>query len=76
MIKKSVILWGVIGAGTLLVSAVSMGAPSDARLVRVNEACAQATECSKEVFKVCTTYHSEYLDYSCSKGCSKPELEP
>jgi len=76
MIKMSVVLSGVIGAGVLLLSAVSMGAPSGGvGFVRVNEVCGQATECEKKLFKICSTFHADHSDFACTKGC-ETELEP
>jgi len=38
-------------------------------LIRVNEACGQATECYISNNYICSTYHSDYKDYKCSQGC-------
>jgi hypothetical protein len=42
-------------------------------LVRVNEACGQATECETANFKICSAHHQDWKDFKCSKGCEVVE---
>lgn len=35
-----------------------------------NDAQCQATECTKEDFKICSTFHADWIDFRCSKGCN------
>jgi hypothetical protein len=41
------------------------------RVVRLNEACGQATECERSTSAyICSTYHGDHQGYRCSKGCT------
>jgi hypothetical protein len=44
-------------------------------LVRLSGACAQATECITQLNRICSTFHNDYKDYACSKGCPKAVVE-
>ena len=44
-----------------------------AGLVRVNDACGQATECFHNFNYICSTFHEDWKDYKCSQGCTKEE---
>jgi hypothetical protein len=41
--------------------------------LRVNNACGQATECYQHTMRICSTYHKDWVDYECSKGCGSEE---
>lgn len=43
--------------------------------VRPTVACAQATECSFHLFKVCVTINGNERFYRCSKGCETGPVE-
>lgn len=38
-------------------------------VVRVNDACGQATECKRARDYICSTEHQDWQDYQCTKGC-------
>lgn len=44
-------------------------------LALVNQACGQATECAAMENYICSTYHNDYEDYACTKGCSRESLQ-
>jgi hypothetical protein len=62
---------GAVGLG-LLLAPVRFVDPRDG-LVRVNDACGQATECESTNFKICSTHHADYKDHKCTKGCGTEE---
>lgn len=37
--------------------------------VRVNDACGQATECTRASDYICSTFNQDWQDYKCSQGC-------
>ena len=43
--------------------------------VRPTVACAQATECSFHLLKICVTAHGNVWLYRCSKGCDPKPVE-
>lgn len=43
--------------------------------VRPTVACAQTTECSFHLFKICVTPHGNVWFYRCSKGCEQLPVE-
>lgn len=52
--------WNALSSGTLTGST---------GIVRLNQACGQATECVKQYNYICSTHNSDYEDYACSQGC-------
>lgn len=51
---------------TIEIETTSAGASP---VVRVNDACGQATECTRSSNKICSTHNGDYEGYACSKGC-------
>lgn len=47
---------------------VLVGAEAGA-LVRLNDACGQATSCAPLRNYICSTYRSDYQHYVCNSGC-------
>jgi hypothetical protein len=39
-------------------------------VLRLNTACGQATSCRERGGFICSTHHSDYMDYICYTGCS------
>jgi hypothetical protein len=39
------------------------------RVVRLNQACGQATECLAATSFICSTHNGDHIGYRCSKGC-------
>lgn len=64
-------------AATLLAAPALVDKPAEALGldVRPTVACAQATECTFSLFKVCSTHHDDVWFYRCSKGCGPPPAE-
>jgi hypothetical protein len=70
-ISRSKFVASAVGLG-MLIAPVRLVDPREG-LVRVNEACGQATECETANFKICSTHHQDWKDYKCSKGCEVVE---
>lgn len=56
-------------AGGMLVIPVTPSIGDNGVTIRLNDACGQATECQSATTYICSTYHNDYKDYRCSKGC-------
>jgi hypothetical protein len=41
------------------------------KVIRVNDACGQATSCIVDARFICSTYHQDYPGYACATGCGK-----
>lgn len=39
--------------------------------VELAGACGQASSCKKQYDYICSTYHSDYQDYTCNTGCDE-----
>lgn len=46
---------------------------ADDGVFRLQEACGQASECAANSNYICSTTHSDYKEYRCSKGCEPPQ---
>lgn len=44
-------------------------------VIAANDASCQATECTYELLKICSTFNQDHIDYRCSKGCEGPGTE-
>lgn len=63
-------LSGALTAAALL-APVTLRFDDGMRVVRLNQACGQATECERATSAyICSTYHHDYQGYRCSKGCT------
>ena len=60
---------GSIGVA-LLALPVRITADPAKGIIRVNDACGQATECHKQNAYICSTFHQDWKDYECTKGCA------
>jgi hypothetical protein len=40
-------------------------------LIRVNEACGQATSCEKKIDYICSQKDGDRIDYKCKSGCDE-----
>jgi hypothetical protein len=73
MSKKSRILSralvGVVAGGALSVPATISISEDGRPSITANDACGQATECLFATQYICSTYHQDYKDYKCTKGC-------
>jgi hypothetical protein len=60
---------GVLTAAALL-APVTLRFDDGMRVVRLNQACGQATECERStIIYICSTYHADHQGYKCTKGC-------
>lgn len=63
------ILSGALAAA--LLAPVTLRFDDGMRVVRLNQACGQATECERSTSAyICSTYHQDYQGFRCSKGCT------
>ncbi len=44
-------------------------------LIRLNDACGQATSCRRAGGYICSTHNQDHPDYTCNTGC-EPVVEP
>lgn len=40
------------------------------KVVRVNDACGQATSCAPRAGYICSTVRADYMHYTCNTGCA------
>jgi hypothetical protein len=66
---KRAALAGSVGL-SLTALPVRVADPSGS-VVRLNDACGQATECFYASNFICSTFHKDWQDYRCTKGCIK-----
>lgn len=58
---------GSLGAAMLALP-LRLADPAEG-LIRVNDACGQASECGWKPKYICSTHHEDHKDYECTKGC-------
>jgi hypothetical protein len=67
---KRLMLSGALTALAAL-TPVTLRLDDGMRIVRLNEACGQATECERATSVwICSTYHQDHQGYRCSKNCT------
>ena len=72
LLSKSLIVAGI--AGGVLALPIEVVRPSGGGpIVRLAEACGQATECLYTQKYICSTYNKDWDDYKCTKGCGAEE---
>lgn len=49
----------------------SLLAEGPGSLIRLNDACGQATSCKAANNYICSTIHNDYNHYACETGCDK-----
>lgn len=61
----------LLGLGAIAASAATLPVTFSAGdgVFRLQEACGQASECAASSNYICSTTHSDYKEYRCSKGC-------
>lgn len=71
LLSKTLVAVGIAGSALVLPLSVG-GSSSGGMVVRVNNACSQATECHvTEMPYICSTYHGDWEYYYCTKGCGE-----
>jgi hypothetical protein len=63
----------LLGLSAIAVSAAAAPVTFSASdgVFRLQEACGQASECAASSNYICSTTHSDYKEYRCSKGCDQ-----
>jgi hypothetical protein len=42
-------------------------------LIRLNDACGQATSCRAASTYICSTHNQDHMNYTCNTGCAPPQ---
>lgn len=70
--SKRLMLAGAL-ASLAALAPVTISFDQGMRVVRLNQACGQATECARANAYICSTHNADYAGYRCSKGCDSQE---